>query len=319
MNTKRLFDCIEAFDTITLYRHVSPDADALGSQFGLKQWIQDTYPEKKVYALGSETSSKSQHFPKNDVVDDALVASSLAIVLDTANTSRIDDARWSIAKQSLRIDHHIIVEHFADDEIIDDLFGATCEIIGYALMQENKQVSSTAAQYLYSGLLADTLRFSLATTTPTTLTIAAFLVKAGVDVPRANEENYSTSLTMFRYENAIRDHFQLQGDHVAYAIVHASDYEAFGLSFNEAKEKVFVLGGIHEFYAWALFIEKGKDSQGNPLYNGSLRSKNIVINDIANQFHGGGHRFACGVSGLTRDAIDALLQQLETRVTKQEL
>ena len=48
MDTKLLFQRIEEFDTITLFRHVSPDADALGSQFGLKQWIVDHYPNKQV-------------------------------------------------------------------------------------------------------------------------------------------------------------------------------------------------------------------------------------------------------------------------------
>ena len=37
MNTDILFELVEQYDIITIYRHVSPDADALGAQFGLKQ------------------------------------------------------------------------------------------------------------------------------------------------------------------------------------------------------------------------------------------------------------------------------------------
>ena len=45
MNTDILFELVEQYDIITIYRHVSPDADALGAQFGLKQWIHTlTFP-----------------------------------------------------------------------------------------------------------------------------------------------------------------------------------------------------------------------------------------------------------------------------------
>ncbi|MEG0528080.1 MAG: bifunctional oligoribonuclease/PAP phosphatase NrnA [Longicatena sp.] len=317
MNTKLLFECIEAHDVITIYRHVAPDSDALGSQFGLKQWIMDTYPEKKVYALGYEECSKSSNFPASDEVDDKEIENSLAIILDTANTGRIDDGRWSKAKSSIRVDHHIIVEKFADHEIIEDIFGATCEILGFMLKEEHKQVSAQCAQYLYGGLIADTLRFSIATITSETLKVAAFLLEAGANVAKANEENFSTPMVQFRYENYIRSNFKWFDDCIAYIIVHKEDYEKFGLSFNEAKEKVFVLGGVDEFQAWALFVEKERNEQGECVYNGSLRSKNKTINDIANRYHGGGHRFACGVKGLLEADIKQLLIDLSECVKEQ--
>ena len=39
---------IEQYEVITIFRHIHPDCDALGSQFGLKQWISENYPDKKV-------------------------------------------------------------------------------------------------------------------------------------------------------------------------------------------------------------------------------------------------------------------------------
>lgn len=316
MNVHVLFDLVEQYEIITIYRHVSPDSDALGSQFGLKQWILDTYPDKKVYALGSDNGSKESSFPELDQISDEVVASSLAIILDTANSARIDDERWSLAKYKLKIDHHIIVEKYADVEVVEDLFGATCEILAYMFEAHQSKLSSTCAQYLYGGLIADTLRFSISTITPGTLRTAAYLLEAGVDTAKANEMNFSTSLKLFRYENYIRNTCKIIDEHVAYCIIHKEDYEQFGLTFNEAKEKVFVMGGVHEFEAWALFVEKEKDEQGDCVYNGSLRSKRKTINDIANAHHGGGHRFACGVKGLRQVDIEQLLQDLIKRVNE---
>lgn len=314
MNSKRLFELIEDYETITLFRHIAPDSDALGSQFGLKQWICDQYPQKRVLALGYECGSKSLHFPTSDIASDEEVASSLAIILDSANTSRIDDGRWENASHSIRVDHHIVVESYADEEIIEDLFGATCEILAFMLMDQKKHVSKECAQYLYGGLIADTLRFSISTTTSTTFRVAAFLLECGLDIAKANECNFSTPLRLFKYENYIRTNFQMYGEHLAYCIVKQEEYERFGLDFNEAKEKVFVLGSVDEFYAWALFVEKERDEHGRILYNGSLRSKNKTINDIANLYHGGGHRYACGVKQLYDEDITTLLHALCERV-----
>ena len=289
MNTDILFELVEQYDIITIYRHVSPDADALGAQFGLKQWIQETYPQKQVYALGRDAGSKQSLFPQMDVVPDETVAASLAIILDTANGARVDDDRWSKAARTLKIDHHIVVESFADVEVVEDLYG---------------------------GIIADTLRFSIATIKPRTLRTAAYLLEMGVDVKKANEDHFSTSYRLYRFENYIRSNVSLLEGHVAYMIINREDYERFQLTFNEAKEKVFVLGGVDEFEAWALFTEKERDENGRRIYNGSLRSKNRTINDIANRYQGGGHRFACGVKGLYEETIQELLQELCERVNE---
>ena len=60
--------------------------------------------------------------------------------------------------------------------------------------------------------------------------------------------------------------------------------------------------------------QSNTDENGRRVYNGSLRSKNRTINDIANKYQGGGHRFACGVKGLYEETIQSLLQDLCERV-----
>lgn len=308
-----LFSLIEQYDIITIFRHTAADSDALGSQFGLKQWIQDTYPDKQVYALGVGIGSAGSHFPAIDTCSDEVVSSSLAIILDTANASRIDDERWRTALYRIKVDHHIYVETYADLEIIEDYKGATCEILADLFEKHGCTLSKQCAEYLYSGMIADTLQFSINATTPQMLRTAAYLVEAGVDVAKINEENFSKSLKEFRYETYIRQNCHIIDDCLAYAKISKAEYEGFGLTLNEAKEKVYALGRVHEFSAWALFVEIDQDEQGT-LYNGSLRSRDKMINDIANVFKGGGHRYACGVKNLHEEDIERLLAMLLERV-----
>lgn len=309
-----LFSLVEAYDVITIYRHTAADSDALGAQFGLKQWILDTYPKKKVYALGETIGSHGAHFPPIDQVEDDVIKTSLAVILDTANAGRIDDERWALAKFKLKIDHHIFVEAYADVEIIEDYKGATCEILADLFEKHGCKLTKTCAEYLYSGMIADTLQFSINATTPEMMRSAAYLIEAGVDVARVNEENFSKSYKEFRYETYVRENCTIIEGQLAYTKVTREQYEAFGLTLNEAKEKVYALGGVHEFKAWALFVEIDKDEEGNILYNGSLRSRNKIINDIATEYKGGGHRYACGVKNLKEEDISRLLSLMLARV-----
>lgn len=313
MNTGRLFELIKAYDTITLFRHVSPDSDALNSQFALRQFIREEYPRKKVYACGFEQPTNKNLYPELDQVEDEVIQNALAIVLDTANKERIDDPRWEKAAYVLRVDHHIIIDDFGDESIIDDLYGATCEIIAYAFMENQQPLSKEIAQFLYRGILSDTLRFSIPSITSTTMRIAAFLIDAGVAVAKANEDCFLTNRKLFEYENFIRSKYEFK-EGIAYAIVYKNDYENLGLSFQEAKEKVHVLSNVSEFKAWALFVEKESSISDHPTFNGSLRSRGIAINEIANQYRGGGHRFACGVKDCSLSDIDCIVFALIERI-----
>lgn len=312
---EELFSKIETFDTITLFRHIAADADALGAQFALKTWIQETYPNKQVFALGTDVGAKADLFPSIDSPSDAQIKESLAIILDTANAKRIDDSRWQKAAYKIKIDHHIFVDAYADIEYIEDCRGATCEILASMFQNKGLRLSKQCAEYLYSGLIADTLQFSIQATTPEMLRCAAYLVEQGIDVAKINEQNFSKSWKEFEFETYIRTHYTLMDECIAYIIIHHPDYERYDLTWNQAKEKVYALSKVQEFQAWALFIEAGSD-QGEMIYNGSLRSKNIEINDIAMVYHGGGHRYACGVKGLKNNEIQSLLQEISKRVKK---
>lgn len=72
--------------------------DAIGSQFGLKDYLESAYPDKKIYCLGSNCPVSQRNNVEMDEVDDETIRSSLAIVLDTSNAARIDDERYQYAK-----------------------------------------------------------------------------------------------------------------------------------------------------------------------------------------------------------------------------
>ena len=97
---KEIYEAIKNFEKIVLARHVGPDPDAMSSTMALKDSILLTFPEKKVYVVGSG-SSRFTYFGKLDKLDD--MSNSLLIVLDTPDIRRIDGVDLSDFKKIIKI------------------------------------------------------------------------------------------------------------------------------------------------------------------------------------------------------------------------
>jgi len=300
---------IKGYQTITIFRHQSADADALGAQFGLKVFLETNCKDVDVYALGEDVGSSATLFPTIDKIDDSIIQQSCAIILDTANAERIDDKRALNAKKIIKIDHHIVVDEYAQVAYVNTKAAATCEILANLFLASKKIVNEECAKYLYFGLLADSISFTTSSTTTNTLKAAAFLVGCGLNVNELHQQTSGISLNDFIYINKIRNRYQVDGN-VAYAFMQVEDYKELGFDYNLAKEKVYALANVNEFQIYCLFTED--ESYGiKGLYNGSLRSKTVAINTVANKYNGGGHANACGVKKLTMDEIHNLISDLK--------
>lgn len=300
-------ETIEQFDIITIFRHENPDLDALGSQFGLCHWIKDNYPNKKVYLCGSEFGRFSDALIVSSV-DDEVINNSLAIIVDTANSARVDDLRYRNALKTMRIDHHPFVESFADVELIDEKSAATCELLGdFFTLIEAKVITKDTAELLYQGILTDTLCFKTNNTTPKTLYVASKLAETGLLIAKINQNVFDMDLATFKYVNYLRSNFAFS-EGVAYSILTEKDIEPFGISINRAREYVSEFGNVKEFEIWCIFTQ---DDDNLDVYKGSLRSKTVVINEVAANYNGGGHKNACGVKNLTLEQVNNLIQELK--------
>ncbi len=299
---------IEEAEVITIFRHENPDCDAVGSQYGLKNWIEDNWPEKQVSACGTQACGNGIWPALNPVSDDT-IQNSLVIVLDTANRERVDDQRFSIGKKIIKIDHHPERDPFGNDQYVFPEMAATCEILSEFFRQcRDQKISEQTASYLYKGLLTDTLRFTTSNTSQHTMQMAAFLTGFGLDIPSLNRELFDEELWEFRYRNMLAENMQMKGEHLAYCIVSAETMQEWKVSASRTRSFVTVFGNVRPFQVWAIFTEKTEN--GMTLYDGSLRSKTIRINDLAEQYKGGGHPNACGVKNLDENMLKTLLESL---------
>ncbi|MBR2066657.1 MAG: bifunctional oligoribonuclease/PAP phosphatase NrnA [Solobacterium sp.] len=299
---------IEEYDTITIFRHQHPDCDAMGSQNGLANWIKDNYPEKHVFRCGLEQCNQGI-WPELEVVSDEIIQSSLAIVCDCADVPRIDDERIQLAKYIIKIDHHPNRDPYGDLLYVVEEAAATCEILTLMFAEmKDKIISDQTAEYLYKGLLTDTLCYRTTNTTENTLKAGAILATHHINIPEINRELFDLDYSTFKFTSFLRQKVQYNGHGFAYIIFNMDDLKDWNLTPTEAKNHIDEMGHVKEFEVWAIFSE---DEENPGKYNGSLRSKHVVVNQLANKYHGGGHANASGVNKLTSDELKAILYDLE--------
>ena len=304
MNFGILTELIEKSEFITIFRHEHPDCDACGSQFGLREWIRDNWPDKKVYAIGKETCSQGR-FPVLDEVSDEVIASSLAIVCDTADTKRIDDQRALSASMIVKIDHHPDLDAYGNVRLVNPHAAAVCEILAGYFRSENKIVSVTTAEYLYQGILTDTLSFSTSNTTSETLEAASYLASYGVHIPEINRQLFDRSIDEFRFAGYVTSHVTMADEHTAYVKLSMRELEEWNMSAGDARTYVSELGHVRDFEIWCIFTETQPG-----VYAASCRSKTAAINTIAQEFGGGGHKNAAGIKGLSEESLHLLIEKL---------
>lgn len=302
---QKLEELIKKYENIIIYRHEFADPDALGSQFGLKVLLEDNY-QKKVYAVGKNVKTLSGVlFPLSDEVSEEIIKKSLVIVLDTANSARIDDGSYELGKEIVKIDHHPLIEKYATYSYVDTKACATSYLIGEIAQQLKMKMSSQAATYIYAGIIGDTGRFLHDNTNADVFALAAYLCNCGANIQDVYEQMYSRTIAETKLTGFILKNFVVK-ERIAYYILEEKDYLQYDLAFEKAKEYVNTLASIDGVDVWTSCTYNPETG----FYHVSLRSRKVVVNTVAQDFGGGGHKFAAGLKVRSLERFNLVIETL---------
>ena len=206
---KKIFKEIKKYDTIVIARHIGPDPDALSSQIALRDSIKLTFPEKKVYAVGTGSAKFSfiGHLDKMEDVDDALL-----ITCDTPDLKRVDIPDISKFKHRIKIDHHPFVEKYCDLELIEDFASSACEVIMRLILNTNLKCNKSIAEVLFIGLVSDSNRFLFDSCSSETFSLVSkYLATYKFDISSLYEKLYLRPLSEVRFHGYIEQKINESG------------------------------------------------------------------------------------------------------------
>lgn len=302
---------IEEYNTIVVFRHQAPDFDALGTQFGLTNWLRTNFPNKRIYAVGTSNVVLGNNlFPDNDVVSDEELSKEpyLSIVLDTSNASRISDERWNKGGYIIKIDHHPQGDNYGNLNLVRTSAAAASELV-YAVISSKTfkkyKIDENAARFIMAGIVGDTGRFQFSSTTTYTLKAASELLKRNFNLQKdVYVPMYNKDLKDLEINKKILNNYGISKHGVAYYHLSSETLKELGLDSDEGKAYLHLFATYDQILVWCAFCQ---DERSNT-WRGSLRSRDIVINKIAGNHNGGGH--ACA-SGCRMDTYEETLQVVE--------
>ncbi len=301
-----ILNAIKLAETVIIHRHERPDGDAIGCQIGLKEIIKSNFPSKEVYAVGDDARNYSFMAPEGfDCISDDKYRNALAIILDCGSAKLISDSRYTSAKDTARIDHHIFCEKICNNEVIDTSYESCCGMIADLAITNGLKISSKAATALYTGMVTDSGRFRYDSTSPRTLYLASRLLECGVNYSEIFKELYSDT-----YENKkLKATFLLKvlftDKNVAYIYTDRDELQQLGIdTFTASRGMVNTMADIKGVDIWVNFTETDLGVFCE------IRSSTYNINPIAVKYGGGGHAKASGATLKNRDEALMLLSDL---------
>jgi bifunctional oligoribonuclease and PAP phosphatase NrnA len=303
---ERILKRIKAYKTIIIHGHKRPDGDCYGSQFGLKDILTASFPNKNIYVVG-QTSDYVKFLGDMDDIPDRMYENALSIVVDTAVEDRISDSRYKLGKEIIKIDHHIPVDNYGNLRWVDTSFPSCAQMITYFYYRFKDQLKLTkqGANALYTGIVTDTGRFRYRGVSQLTHQLAGLLIGKGVDVEYIDSHLSKESLDKIALKGYVYSNFKTTEGGFIYLKMTQDVIDSYGVSDEEAASVVNLLGGIEGFPIWALFIEYPDEIRIR------LRSSGPTINELANRYGGGGHAKASGAKISSWADIETFVKDAE--------
>lgn len=321
MITEQLDFTIKSSKNILLVSHINPDGDTLGSMCAMYSIIKDNYKKKCDMVGVSEISEIYKFLPFYDEIKniseyDLSREYDLVINLDVADIDRCADAQilFKKSKHTVNIDHHETNSKYGELNIIDPKASATTELIYDISKNLNWKISVETAICLYLGIMTDTGNFKFSNTTSRTMCYAGELISFGLnpsDIYQKYYESNSKNMVLFQSYCVNKAEF-IKNDKIAYTIVYKKDLEKYK---NDTKED-FTDGLTEKLRAIKTteiaFIIK---ELGANLSKVSMRSKNINVAEICQEFGGGGHKLAAGavIKANPQEAVKMILDVIEDK------
>lgn len=298
---------IKEYDKIIILPHARPDGDCIGTAFGLKDIITTSFPKKTVYVSGEE-SDFTRFIGKTDTLEDDDFKNALVIAVDTANEERLADQRYDKGDFLIKIDHHLLVKSFGDIEYVDTSRPAAALIIldYFYVFQDELSMTPEGAKALYTGTLTDTGRFKYPGVDGDTFRRVAMLYDLGLDPQSVYREIDTKSEALIRFKGYVLLNYKKTENGVAYIEITHDLIEEYGVTIEEASSLVNELSVFEDCPVWALFAEYEEK-----IVRGRLRSKGPAVNEVANDYDGGGHPMASGVNLGTWERASEILKDLD--------
>lgn len=324
---KILKEKISNSNKILLIGHRNPDGDAIGSALGFYHILKNMGKDVNVlmpndfplFLKWLKDAEKIYNYEVNVSDSRKIISESdLLIFVDFNELSRIECLENEINKTKafkVLIDHHPNPSNFCDLTFSTTDVSSTAELI-YLIIEKlelTTYLNFDSAESLFTGLMTDTVLFSVNSFRPSTFKVASSLISFGVEFDKIKDlvfNDYSFDRMKLLGHCLSNKMKMIEDCSTAYISINKKEIYKFNFKKGDSEGFVNYPLSIRNVKISALFIEK-KDH-----IKISFRSKgDIKINEFASlYFNGGGHKNAAG--GESYDTLNNTLKKFKKLLPK---
>ncbi len=298
---------VKNYEYIIIFHHVRPDGDCLGSQQGLKKWLQLKFPSKKIYALGSNDGLFNflkfsfDEIPSSEILDKAI-----GIIVDANYMNRINQSDIiPHLKSTIRIDHHPEKDDLPNCNLrfVDSSYCSSSEQIANIIYHvDRKSINKEIAAFLYLGIYTDSGRFFYDYISDRTHFLTSWLFETKFDFFSLHKNLSKRTLDEIKFNQHVLSNYKTHKN-VIYYFVSQATIKKLKIK-DSASNRVDFLANIDGYDIWIFFIENEDKS-----IRVRLRSSEKDISVLARQYNGGGHKKASGAIIYNKKDIEEIVKK----------
>ncbi|MGA2798974.1 MAG: DHH family phosphoesterase [Thermoguttaceae bacterium] len=312
----KFVDIVRRHQRFVLTTHIRPDGDALGCETAMADILESLGKNVLVCNVFSippdlQFIDSKKRFKKlgADLVPDLLADREVLIILDTsawAQLGSMADVIRTTKALKVVLDHHVSQDDLGAELFKDVDAEATGRLVIDAMDQLKVPLTPDIALAAFVAVATDTGWFRFASTRAGTFTLIARLVQAGANPDEIYKNLYENdSLARLRLIGRTLSRAQTELDgRLIHTYISSEDFCATGALPSDSEDIINLTLSVGGAQAAVIFVEQPKGG-----FKVSLRSRcQLDCAALAEQFGGGGHKKAAGLS------IDGPLQSAQTKV-----
>ncbi len=317
----RVAEILREEDDFLVLSHANPDGDAIGSTLAMG-WILDRLGKRYVLLNESGMPERFTWLSASAPLKERVLRPRYArvLVLDCGAPDRAGDSLVPLLdrRRTVNIDHHLGNPMFGDVNWVDPTMSSVGEMVGMLARELGLELTAGLGQAVYLALVSDTGSFSFSNTSPAVLTMAADILRHGLDVGAFNARlQQQSSLSRLKLRARVLDTARLDhGGRTASIVIGLDMFRDTGTGPEDCEGLINAVRNIRGVDVAVSLREEGTDR-----IKFSLRSwGGTDVRAVAVQFGGGGHRNAAGgaIKGTLTGAREQLLEAVGRMLAEQD-
>ena len=199
----------------------------------------------------------------------------------------------------------IAIKSFSAEEAYAAIASSASQLVFDLITNTKLKMNKEIAGDIFIGIISDTHRFLFDYTTIHTYEVVITLIKKyKINQQELYSKLYARPLSEVKLMGYISSNLIVNENKFAYIILDDEVLKEFGTDSSACSNMINDFGNINEVLVW-IFVSR--DNKNKDILRLNIRSRGPIVNEFAENYGGGGHKYASGIRLHDSEKLDEVL------------